>query len=84
MAKSDTTGLRFPVHSTLESIPWAAIAPHEAQAMKNHGGQDLKTLARRGGLSWAEMCAVLEDRDYSSMADTNAQRRIMEIVNAGI
>lgn len=31
------------------SIPWMAIAPHEGQAICNHG-QDLEMLNRRGGL----------------------------------
>ncbi len=31
-------------------VPWAFLAPHEAQVKANHHGQDLETLARRGGL----------------------------------
>jgi lambda repressor-like predicted transcriptional regulator len=79
-----TIGLRFPIHGTLESIPWEIVEAHEAQAKENHGGQCLRTLARRGGLSWSEMCAVLEDRPWRSMATVIAQRRMMEIVNAEI
>ncbi len=40
-------------------IPWAMIAPHEPQALHNHGQQSLATLARRGGLSPSEAVAVL-------------------------
>lgn len=44
-------------------LPWSLIAPHEAQAIKNHG-QTLERLAERGGLGFAEAAAILEDRDY--------------------
>lgn len=48
----------------LTSIPWAMIAPHEATARQNHGGQTLARLAQRGGLCPLEAVAVLEDADY--------------------
>jgi len=35
-------------------IPWNIIAPHEAQALINHCGQDLQKLASRGGLGPCE------------------------------
>lgn len=48
----------FPIQDG-RPIPWALIAPHEAQAMKNHGGQSLRRLAERQGLSPCEaMCAI--------------------------
>lgn len=40
-------------------VPWQVFAPHEAQALANHG-QDLRTLAGRGGLDPTEAVAVLE------------------------
>lgn len=43
-------------------IPWSAIAPHEAQALKNHCGQDLAKLASRGGLSSEEAIATITGR----------------------
>ena len=46
-------------------IPWELIAPHEGQAQENHG-QDLKTLAYRGGLAWDEAYAVLTNIKYPS------------------
>lgn len=51
---------RFPIMDGDEraSIPWAAIAPHEAQAMKNHN-QSLERLAQRGGLCWSEAWGVM-------------------------
>lgn len=47
-------------------IPWAALAPHEQQAQKNHS-QSLARLAERGGLSWGEAHAVLTGRPWSSV-----------------
>lgn len=46
------------------SIPWSLIAPHEDQALRNHGGQTLQRLAERGGLSPLEARCVIEDRDF--------------------
>ena len=61
---------QFPVHSShkkyLKSIPWAMIKPHEEQAMKNHYGQDLETLAKRGGCDLYEIFFILEDKSYDS------------------
>lgn len=48
-----------------EYIPWEVVAPHENQAMINHG-QSLETLSRRGGLSYREMYAVLKDQKLDS------------------
>jgi hypothetical protein len=42
-------------------VPWGFVAEHGEQAKKNHY-QSLETLASRGGLSWGELLAVLEDR----------------------
>lgn len=48
----------FPLQD-YRPIPWELIAPHEAQAVKNHGGQTLQRLAERGGLSPCEaLCAI--------------------------
>ena len=61
----------FPVlqhgHQAQEYIPYDIIAPHEAQAMENHGGQSLQRLAERGGLDWAEILAVLKDKTWQEM-----------------
>lgn len=46
-------------------IPWELVNPHEQQAKANHGGQDLETLATRGGLSPAELWFVLRDRPWA-------------------
>lgn len=52
------------------SVPWDLIAPHEAQAMRNHGNQTLRRLAQRGGLDPVEMYAVLTDQylDHNFLA----------------
>lgn len=57
----------FPIQATfkggLTSIPWELIAPHNSQAMSNHGGQNLHRLAERGGLSAGEAVATIEGKD---------------------
>lgn len=61
-------------------LPWAMIEPHEARAKSNHGGQTLKRLAERGGLSAAEAVAVLVDQPYRGMSKTAAQFRLSALV----
>lgn len=73
---------QFPVlHSSHREgepkyIPWEILAPHEAQVYANHM-QSLEQLARRGGLSWREIYAVITDKefDYGSNRTTNYYRR---------
>lgn len=50
----------------LSEIPYAMIAPHEAQAQRNHG-QTLDRLAERGGLSAAEAIAIIQGRPWGSV-----------------
>lgn len=52
---------KFPILGTNESIDWNLIAPHEKQAMENHG-QTLEKLASRHGLSWYELLCVMADK----------------------
>jgi len=54
-----------------ESISWALLTPHEAQARENHG-QTLGRLAERGGLGVCEAAAVLGDRRWRRMTDEEA------------
>lgn len=49
----------------IRGIPLDMIAAHEEQAKRNHGGQNLAGLSRRGGLSPCEAIAVLEDRSWT-------------------
>lgn len=59
---------QFPILPSSEnySIPWGLIAPHEEQALKNHG-QTLERLAQRHGLSFCEAVAIIEDRPWRRM-----------------
>jgi len=50
-----------PLRRRMASLPWAFLAPHEAQAKRNHD-QTLRRLAERGGLSPREALAVVEGR----------------------
>lgn len=68
-----------------EYIPYDVIKPHEEQALKNHCGQTLERLAKRGGLSWTEAYAVLTDskiphgKDYIS--EEFYEKKVKEIVS---
>lgn len=53
------------VAAMVVGIPWEIIEPHEAQARANHGGQSLRQLADRGGLSPAEALAVMADQPFA-------------------
>ena len=64
------------------SIPWSLIAPHDRQAMANHGGQTLERLAERGGLSACEAIAVLEHRRWHSMPTPEARAALLAAVAA--
>jgi hypothetical protein len=44
-----------------KTVPWSLLAPHEAQARKNHD-QSLARLAERGGLDPTEMVALFSAR----------------------
>ena len=63
----------FPIMESLGSppvyIPYNIIAPHEAQAIKNHD-QTLQRLAERGGLDWTEALAILNDKTWKEMGYT--------------
>jgi len=67
------------------AIPWAALAPHEAQAQRNHG-QSLERLAQRGGLDPAEAVAILEDRRWDRQPPPPAQSiaRMLELVRRAL
>lgn len=61
----------FPIMgcNIIASIPWDFIAPHEAQALSNHG-QTLKRLAERGGLCVSEAIAVVDGSHWGSVIDS--------------
>jgi hypothetical protein len=52
-------------------IDWQLVQEHAGQARTNHG-QTLEELARRGGLSWCELYAVLHDRRWQKMDSNDA------------
>ena len=49
----------------LSEIPWDMIAPHEAQAQRNHG-QSLERLAQRGGLGASEAIDIMRGASWGS------------------
>lgn len=70
---------------TIQAIPWELIAPHDAQAKANHGGQSLEDLAKRGGLCPVEANAVLDDSRYpwgKAINKAAEERRLIERVEA--
>lgn len=82
----------FPIINSrpYQSIPWDMLTPHEAQAERNHGGQTLKRLAERGGLSWAEALAVLTDKKWDNsihnelQAEHLVKRLVEEFIKGGM
>ena len=51
-----------------EYVPSELVLAHEEQCFENHG-QSAATLARRGGLSWRELLAVLYDVKFRTVDD---------------
>lgn len=51
----------------ISEIPFAMIAPHEAQAQNNHG-QSLERLAQRGGLAACEAIDIIEGKRWGYYA----------------
>lgn len=62
-------------------VPWGFVAPHERQAQTNHS-QSLARLNERGGLSPAELVAVLEDRRlrFHAETDVDAVPRLLQLL----
>ena len=63
------------------SVPWALLAPHERQAMRNHS-QSLERLADRGGLGPDEMLAILHGEAWKPMTEADADAQLEAIVVA--
>jgi hypothetical protein len=59
------TVMRIMSATLLSEIPWSVIAPHEKQALSNHG-QTLNRLAERGGLAACEAIDIIEGRPWNS------------------
>lgn len=71
----------FPIHpgDTRDMIPLRAVLRHQAQAVTNHG-QPVHSLAERGGLTWQELAAVLEDRPFRQMDPDVARLACLGVV----
>ena len=63
------------------TFPMEFFAPHERQASRNHA-QTLARLNERGGLSWGEALAVLEDRPWTAMDGSEAQTTVVALFDA--
>jgi hypothetical protein len=61
------------------TVPMALMLEHERQAVQNHG-QTIHRLKERGGLSWCELSAVLDDRKHCRMDADAAHERAMRSV----
>jgi hypothetical protein len=64
------------------SVPLRLLAPHEAQAARNHS-QTLRRLAQRGGLHPVEILAVISDKDYRHFEHMTTAAAIQEIMRRG-
>lgn len=76
---------QFPVIGTnpQEYIPWGILAPHKKRVLQNHT-QTLEQLAKRGGLEWHEIIAILEDKPWCSsrfLPIENAKDIVLEYVS---
>ena len=61
------------------ALPWDVIAPHAAQAQRNHG-QTLERLAERGSLGPCEAVAVMESRPWRRMPRDEANAALARIL----
>jgi hypothetical protein len=72
-------------YTKTRDIPWAMLEPHDEQAKRNHGGQNLQVLRRRHGISACEALAILDDREWRSIptkaAHDELERRIADWEN---
>ncbi len=62
-------------------IPRDIIAPHEAQALANHG-QTLGRLKQRGGLTPSEVVAILEGRSWPQRENDEDIGQLAKLVRA--
>jgi hypothetical protein len=61
------------------SVPWSLVAPHAAQAERNHS-QTLTRLAERGGLGTQELVAVLRDVFWRETVTMSAEAAMAEVL----
>lgn len=81
----DLLARRYPILGSKprHTVPAFVVEAHEAQCQRNHY-QTTARCAERGGLSWCELAAVLEDRPFRNMATDVAIERCMQIVEGAI
>lgn len=68
-------------------IPWAMLADHDQQAIRNHAGQDLNRLWERHGISACEALAILDDRPWHAMGTEESHAELarrIEVYSANI
>lgn len=71
--------LKAGVTEAVIGIRMDLLKSHEAQAFKNHGGQSLKRLRERGGLSHCEAVAILMDRPWREMNPAEANAALLQL-----
>lgn len=76
LGHSDSKGPVCP-----KEVPWEFVAPHAAQAKKNHY-QTLEQLAGRGGLSPTELVALVDDEDVRPMTGTMGITKLKQRLTA--
>ena len=66
MGTSDVVPILYDYKDShsIQSIPWAMLAPHEDRVRKNHHGQTLAEMSAAGGFTSVEALAILEDLDF--------------------
>lgn len=60
-------------------IEWEPTEADRKRAMANHS-QTLERLHERGGMSWCEMVAILADRAWRPMDQSDAKARVYLIL----
>lgn len=60
-------------------VPWELLDACTVRIRANHG-QSIERLAERGGLDPAELCAILEDRNYAPMPFEKANKRLASLI----
>jgi hypothetical protein len=76
----------FPVHPDDRAllpdapvgVPWAVLLERAWRVRRNHG-EPPERLAVRGGLSWCELVAILEDRPWRPMPPRTAYDRFRRL-----
>ncbi len=71
------TERRYPIQGG-PSVPWEFMAPHEAQARKNHG-QTLERLAERGGLGCDEAWVIVHGLSWDALHAEEHKRKWIEL-----